>query len=155
MQSLKLIEFRKDKAISFRPILLVGNAGRGKTSFAIALCKILLGRNTLKIDLGNNVSSLTLAGTYSLYSDAKPGIIAESMYGDNDGSPTQNPIIIFDELDKIQKGGHDCVEPVFYSLLEKGTAKYFYENFLGMNIDASGINYIFTANSIENIHNRF
>lgn len=151
LQSLKLIEFRKDKAISFRPILLVGNAGCGKTSFAIALCKILLGRNALKIDLGNNVSSLTLAGTDSLYSDAKPGIIAESMYGDNDGSPTQNPIIIFDELDKIQKRNSDCVEPVFYSLLEKGTAKYFYENFLGMNIDASGINYIFTANSIENI----
>jgi ATP-dependent Lon protease len=35
--------------------------------------------------------------------------------------------------------------------LEKSTSKNFKDNFFGVEVDASGINYIFTANSLETI----
>ena len=70
------------------------------------------------------------------------------MFKDNDGHPIKNPVIHFDELDKIfQKNNRDSPETVFYAILEKNTSKRFYDQF----IDASGINYIFTANTVESI----
>lgn len=150
-QSITLLTFKKNKQLSFKPILLVGSPGCGKTSFVYELGKILMGWPILKIDLGNCVANFTISGSDPSYRKAHIGIIAESMFCNSDGQPIKNPIIHFDELDKINKEDSNNIETIFYSILEKNTAKNFYENFISMNIDASGVNYIFTANELDKI----
>lgn len=139
------------KDISFRPIVLVGDSGCGKSSFCSDLCDILMGKPPIKIDLGNNVANFALSGSAPEFRQARHGLIIEAMFSEGDNHPLKNPIIQFDELDKIKKDDSFSIESIFYSILEKANSKRFFDNFLGMNIDASGINYIFTANSLENI----
>lgn len=149
--SFKTASLKNNEAISFKPMVLVGGPGCGKTSFTTELCAILMGRNALKIDLGNKIASFTLTGSDLSYSRAKHGLIIESMFSGKDGHPLKNPIIHFDELDKIHTDDAHNVETVFYAILEKNTAKRFYDNYISVNVDASGINYIFTANSLESV----
>ncbi len=150
-QTFEASSFRKHKEISFRPIVLVGGPGCGKTTFVTDLGKILLGHTAIKIDLGNDVSNLTICGTDPLFNRSKHGLIVEAMFKNSEHGPLKNPLIHFDELDKIDSDEAHSIETVFYSLLEKNTARRFFDNFLGINVDASGINYIFTANTLENI----
>ena len=142
---------KNNKEISIRPLLLVGSPGCGKTSFTRELCKILMGKEALKIDLGNEVANFTLTGTDTSFSKSKPGLIITSMFSDGDGHPLRNPFIHFDELDKVKSNGEHSVETAFYALLEKSNARSLYDNYIGMNVDASGVNYIFTANELKNI----
>lgn len=143
--------FRKNKDIDFKPVLLVGSPGCGKTSFTSDAGRIMNEDYVQKIDLGNDIASFTLAGSDPSYSRARTGIIVEAMAKKDSTSPTKNPIIHFDELDKINPKHSYSAENVFLALLEKNTAKRFFDNYIGVNIDASGVNYIFTANSIEPI----
>ena len=142
---------RKHKELAFRPIVLVGGPGCGKTSFVTELCMILLGHKAIKIDLGNGVPDFAIAGSDTSYSHAKHGLIIASMFKNDEHGPLKNPIIHFDELDKIHSEENYSIETVFYSILEKNTARRFFDNFIGINVDASGVNYIFTANTLENI----
>lgn len=151
LQSISILSFKLNKQLSFKPILLIGEPGCGKTSFVYELGTILMDKPILKIDLGNRITDFTITGSNPSFKKPQYGIIAGSMFSDSDGQPIKNPIIHFDELDKIGKNDDYNPEKVFYSLLEKDTAKHFFENYLSMNIDASGINYIFTANELDNI----
>lgn len=115
------------------------------------IAKIFQGKPPIRIDLGNDVPTFTCVGSDPGYTDAKQGLILESMFAEDDGHPIKNPIIHFDELDKINSDNKYSIETIFYSILERSTSKNFRDNFFGVDVDASGINYIFTANSIENI----
>ena len=142
---------RKHKELAFRPIVLVGGPGCGKTTFVSEVCMILLGYRAVKIDLGNGVPHFAIAGSDTTFSHAKHGLIIAAMFKNNEHGPLKNPIIHFDELDKIHSEEDYSVETVFYSILEKNTARRFFDNFIGINVDASGVNYIFTANTLENV----
>ena len=151
MSQIELSKFKIHGELTFTPILLIGNAGCGKTSYALELIKILQGKPGIKIDLGNSVANFTCTGSDPSYKDAKNGLIIESMFAGNDNKPIKNPIIHFDELDKIHQDEKYSIETIFYSILEKNTAKQFRDNFFGVDVDASGINYIFTANSLKTV----
>ena len=151
LQSFGASNLRKHKDLAFRPIVLVGGPGCGKTSFVTDLCKILLGKNAMKIDLGNDVPNFAISGGNPEYRHSKHGLIIESMFKNSEHGPRKNPIIHFDELDKINSNEDYSIETVFYSILEKNTARRFYDNFIEINVDASGINYIFTANTLKNV----
>ena len=151
VQSFESSNFRKHKEISFRPIVLVGSPGCGKTSFVTDLGNILQGKKAVKIDLGNDVPVFAISGSDPQFSRAKQGLITEAMSKNSEHGPLKNPLIHFDELDKIHSKENYWVETVFYSILEKNTARRFFDNYIGINVDASGVNYIFTANSLENI----
>ena len=151
LQSFASSELRENKEISFRPILLVGGPGCGKTSFTEALSTILLGHKPVKVDLGNAVCNFSITGTDPSMSKAKHGLIIEAMFSTQNHPPLKNPILHFDELDKIKTDDKYSPEAVFYSILEKNTARRFFDNFIGVNVDASGVNYIFTANTLDTI----
>jgi ATP-dependent Lon protease len=150
-KQIELSKMKIHKDFSTKPILLLGNAGCGKTSYVFEFAKIYQGKPPIRIDLGNDVPTFTCVGSDPGYSDAKHGLILESMFSDDDKHPVKNPIIHFDELDKINSSNRYSIEKIFYSILERSTSKNFRDNFFGVDVDASGINYIFTANSIENI----
>ena len=147
MEQIELTKFKIHEDFSFKPIVLLGNAGCGKTSYVVEFAKIIQGKPAIRIDLGNDVPSFSCVGSDPTYVDAKHGLILESMFADDDGHPVKNPIVHFDELDKIDSSSKYTIETIFYSILEKSTAKNFKDNFFCVEVDASGINYIFTANN--------
>ena len=151
VQCFEASRLRKHKELAFRPIVLVGGPGCGKTSFVTELCMILLGHKAIKIDLGNGVPHFAITGSDPSYGHAKHGLIIEAMFKNGEHGPLKNPIIHFDELDKIHSDEDYSIETVFYSILEKNTARRFFDNFIGINVDASGVNYIFTANTLKNV----
>ena len=151
IQCFEASNLRKHKEISFRPFVLVGGPGCGKTSFVTDLATILLGHKAVKIDLGNDVPVFAIAGSDPEYNHSKHGLLIESMFKNDEHGPLKNPLIHFDELDKIHSDENYSIETIFYSILEKNTARRFFDNFIGINVDASGVNYIFTANSLEKI----
>ena len=142
---------RNSKGFTIKPILLVGGPGCGKTAFASELTRIIMGKAGFKVDLGNDVAIFTITGSDPTFRKGRCGIISESMFSDDGLHPLANPIIHFDELDKISDEREYNCQTVFYALLEKSTSRCFFENFVGVNIDASNINYIFTSNTLENI----
>lgn len=144
-------QFKKDKAFSFRPFVLVGGPACGKTSFVSALAECIQGKRALKIDLGNGTANFTFSGSDPSFKMARPGLIIESMFSDKDKQPLKNPIIHFDELDKVKSEATYSIETLFYAILEKCNARNFFDSYVGCNVDVSGINYIFTANTLENI----
>ncbi len=149
--SLVRTKLRRSKAISFRPMLLVGPPGSGKSAFAAELGRIVSGREPLRVDLGNDVASFTLAGSDMSWRKSKCGLVLQSMFRVGSDGPLKNPVVILDELDKIPPGGSHDVEGVFYSILERETAERFRDNYFDVAVDASGINYIATANDSEKI----
>ena len=151
LQCFEASNLRKHKEIAFRPFVLVGGPGCGKTSFVTDLGYILLGQKPLKIDLGNDVPVFALSGSDSQYNHSKHGIVIESMFRNEKHGPLKNPLIHFDELDKINSDEEHSIETIFYSILEKNTARRFFDSFIGINVDASGVNYIFTANTLEKV----
>lgn len=155
IQNFKTCMLRKNRDIGFKPFVLVGGPGCGKTSFTTEVCMIIQGHRPIKVDLGNGIADFTLSGSDPSFSHSKIGIVAEAMQTKNGGNPIKNPVIHFDELDKIKSDRQYSAENVFYAMLEKNTARNFMDAFLGVNIDASGVNYIFTANSLENIPKPF
>ena len=155
IQSFKTCMLRKNRDIGFKPFVLVGGPGCGTSSFTTELCMIIQGHRPIKVDLGNGIADCTLSGTEPSFKNAKVGIVAESMMAQNGHNPIKNPVILFDELDKIKSDRQYSAENVFYAMLEKNTARYFMDNFLELNIDASGVNYIFTANTLEKIPKPF
>ena len=150
-EQIELSKMKIHGEFSSKPIVLVGNAGCGKTSWVAESSTILQGKPATRIDLGNDVAIFTCTGSDPTYRDAKHGLIIESMFAEDDGHPIKNPIVHFDELDKIKTNSVNSVETLFYSILEKSTSKHFTDNFFGLEVDASGINYIFTANSLDSI----
>lgn len=144
-------KLRRSRAISFRPVLLVGGPGCGKSSFARELGIIVSGKDPLRVDLGNDVASFTLAGNDMSWRKSKCGLVLESMFGTAGEGPLRNPVVILDELDKMPESGTHEAEGVFYSILERETASRFRDNYFGVPVDASGINYIATANDVSSI----
>ena len=150
-ESVSVCAFNANKAFAIKPILLVGSPGCGKTAFANELSKIIMGKPALKIDLGNDVANFTFTGSDPGYKNARHGLIIESMFAGEDGRPLKNPTILCDELDKIKAEQNYSIQTVFYSILEKSNSTRFFDNYIGVNVDASGVNYICTANSLETI----
>lgn len=152
LQSFETALLKANHEIAFKPIVLVGGPGCGKTSFVSELCEIIMGKKGLKVDLGNDTAAFTFSGSDPSFKQARHGLIIESMFSERTGlGPLKNPVIHFDELDKVKGSQSYSVETLFYSILERGTARRFFDNYIGINVDASGINYIFTANKLEGI----
>jgi len=129
------------------PILLLGDAGLGKTYFASELAR-LLQLPYFEISLATATANFAISGGNVQWSEGKPGFIIESL----SQSKVANPIILIDELDKVDTGGkYDPMTP-FYSLLEPHSAKRFRDEAIPVDVDASNIVWIATANEEIRIH---
>lgn len=128
-----------------QPILLLGEAGVGKTHFAKEFSKLLNTGYTF-VDMGSLTSNWILSGNNATWKNAKQGKILESLMK----SKTINPIILMDELDKARTGEWDPTL-VLYQLLEEINAKEFIDEYVDFSFDASSIIYIACANSIKSM----
>lgn len=130
-----------NEPMNFTPILLLGEPGIGKTHFARELAS-KLGTGHEFISMSSLTAGWILSGASSQWNNAKPGKVAHTLvHGD-----FANPIVVLDEVDKA--GGDSRYDPMgaLYSLFEKDTAKAFKDEFIDIDIDASHILWVTTAN---------
>jgi ATP-dependent Lon protease len=88
-----------------------------------------------------------LSGASSQWQNARPGKVAQTLIqGDY-----ANPLLVLDEVDKA--GGDHRYDPMgaLYGLLEPDTANHFQDEYLEIDLDASHILWIATANEGDRI----
>ena len=126
------------------PLLLVAEAGAGKTWFARRLGEAL-GLPTALVELGNTTDDRLLSGTPRGWSNAQPSwplmVIANTR--------CPNPLLVLDEVDKA--GGSDrngMPHRALLSLLEPASARAWHDQCLLGDCDLSQVNWIGCANSL-------
>jgi ATP-dependent Lon protease len=139
-----------DKLVKFDPILLAGSPGTGKSYFARKLAQSL-GVTMYQINFENEQMSAGLNGTSKHFSSPQPGIIFDAIVQ----GIMLNPLMFADELDKATKSNtnHGVSDPIagLYQLLEPDQAKTFKDQSTDVIVDASYINWVFTANDLTQI----
>jgi len=135
-----------NQPVSFTPILLLGEPGLGKTHFAKCLAQVL-GTGFELVSMSSLTAGWILSGASSQWSNAKPGKVAETLIN----GQFANPLFVLDEIDKA--GGDSRYDPLgaLYTLLEPATSKRFRDEFVDIEVDASHILWIATANDARSI----
>jgi ATP-dependent Lon protease len=128
------------------PILLLGEPGVGKTHFAKELAWVL-GTTYELVSLSSVTAGWILSGSSSQWTNAKPGKVAQALVN----GEFANPLFVLDEIDKA--GGDTRYDPLgaLYTLLEPATARRFRDEFIDIELDASRILWIATANEASAI----
>lgn len=128
------------------PILLLGEPGIGKTYLATQLADAL-GVDAEKISAGGGHASFQFTGSHPTWIGARPGSVATLLA---QGKST-SPVLVIDEVDKIAGDCRYPVLPLLLDLLEPHTARKFKDQFLDLELDASRMIFILTANTLDGI----
>ncbi len=131
--------------VSFRPSLLVGPPGVGKTKIAREIGKAL-GLYHQEANVGGSSES-HLFGLSAGWSSADAGIVTEAVAS----SRVLNPCIILDEIDKVHASRNGDIQGEMLGLLEPDKARRYFERYLRATVDASHVNWILTANALSTV----
>jgi ATP-dependent Lon protease len=135
-----------NEPVHFTPILLLGEPGIGKTHFAKALAQAL-GTGHEFISMSSLTAGWILSGASSQWNNAKPGKVAGTLVSGD----YANPLMVLDEVDKA--GGDSRYDPMgaLYGLLEHDTARVFRDEFIDVEMDASHLLWVSTANEAAHL----
>jgi ATP-dependent Lon protease len=135
-----------NEPVSFTPLLLLGEPGIGKTHFAKCLAEVL-GTGFEFVSMSSLTAGWILSGASSQWNHAKPGKVAQALVN----GEYANPLMVLDEVDKA--GGDARYDPMgaLYGLLERDTARQFKDEFIEVDMDASHILWVSTANDERSI----
>jgi len=134
---------------SVPPILIVGAPGVGKSFFCRRLAQTLGGESAW-IGMDQHSAGSELRGSDSHWSTSKHGVLFELL----GLGYTANPLIVLDEIDKASRsvGSHSIdMLAQLYSALEPETARHLVDVSLDVELDASLVNYIATANQLKSL----
>lgn len=141
-----LCRLAESKVAEFRPILLLGDPGVGKTRYLLEVSKLLALEFAL-IQCGDVSANFVLSGSTTSWKNGKPGKIHVTL---RDGQ-SMNPIIVLDEIDKMTGSrDHDAHGPL-YQLLERKTACCFQDECIEVPMDCSAVIWFATANQLGSI----
>jgi ATP-dependent Lon protease len=135
-----------NEPVNFAPILLLGEPGIGKTHFARCLAD-RLGTAYQFVSMSSLTAGWILSGASAQWNHSKPGKVAQTLVG----GEVANPVIVLDEVDKA--GGDGRYDPMgaLYELFEHDTARRFRDEYVDVEIDASHILWVTTANDDRGI----
>jgi energy-coupling factor transporter ATP-binding protein EcfA2 len=138
---------RRLSGVTFRlpPILLVGEAGSGKSTFAKRLC-VLAKVASSTIFAAGSMDNRTLAGTARGWSSATPSFPLTVMRR----FLTANPIILVEEVDK--SGGSDRngrLTDTLAMMLDSSLSSAWFDECLQVAADISRVSWVLTANRLD------
>jgi ATP-dependent Lon protease len=133
-------------SLNVMPVLLLGDPGVGKTHFGKRLAAALATEFEL-ISMNALSAGFVITGSSSSWRGAKCGKVAERLVR----GKFANPVVLLDEVEKATGSTQSDPLAALYQLLEPETSRAFHDEFIDIDIDASQVFWVLTANSIEGI----
>jgi len=133
-------------SVNVMPLLLLGDPGVGKTHFGKRLAAVL-GTEFEFISMNALSAGFVITGSSSSWKGAKCGKVAERLVR----GKFANPVVLLDEVEKASGSTQSDPMAALYQLLEPETSRAFHDEFIDVDLDASQVFWVLTANSLDGI----
>jgi ATP-dependent Lon protease len=124
----------------------VGLAGTGKTTFAKAIAEAL-GRKFVRIPFGGLSSALDLRGQSKTSAESEPGMIIKMICE----AGVQNPVILFDEMDRVAPAARAEVMGTLLEILDPGQNMHFTDYFIDHPFSLGEVLFVCTGNNTKDV----
>lgn len=127
-------------------LCLAGPPGTGKTSIAKSIAESL-NRKYTRIAVGGVQDVHDVKGHRRTYVASIPGRIISALAQ----AKTSNPLMLIDEIDKLDTTSHGGAARAFLEILDPEQNNSFVDNFIEVKVDLSKVLFVCTANYLGNI----